>query len=248
MIGQPFWQTLPIRCLLLFPGLAFATSVVGVRTPTAIVIGADSKVGRGDVPGVFADGCKIGITNKVAWGYAGILSVGGTDFSLEQGARRFMGHSGTFAERVTEFEVWVMEQLAGIIPRLKKGDPKYFSEHIDGRIFSEILFATSDDGILRMSKRKFVCYQGSDGKLSAVPEEFPSPEHPESAWTALGKNEAVGKAMKANPGLFEGGLERGIEHLIQLEIDTNTDVGPPISIVRVEKDSIRWIQTGACPQ
>lgn len=238
----------PLLLLLILSCLAFSTSVVGVRTPIAIVIGADSKLGRGDAPGSLGNGgCKIGVANKVVWGYAGTLSVDGTDFSLDRAARRFMAHKGTLTERVKEFEDWVVVQLTDIIPRLEKGDPKYFSEHIDGRNFSEIVFAANDRGILRMSKRTFVCYQGCAGKISVVPDEFPGPKHPESGWTALGEYEGVNNAMKANPKLFDHGLEFGIRNLIQGQIDTHpVDTGPPIAVVRIQKNTIRWVDPGAC--
>jgi hypothetical protein len=223
--------------------------VIGVRTPTAIVIGADSKLGRGDAPGSLGNGCKIGIANKVVWAYAGTLAVDGTPYSLEQAARRIMSEDATFNQRLDKFQSWALEQLADIIPRLKSGDPKYYYEHIDGRSFSEIIFATNDNGVLRMSKREFVCYQGDDGKVSVVSEEFPSPQHPESGWTALGKKEGVGKNVRANPHLFAKSLEGGIKFLIRKQIKTNpTDTGLPIAIVRIEKTTIDRKQYGTCPK
>ena len=231
---------------LMLGSVCFGTTIVGVRTPTAIVIGADSKVGRGDAPGVLPNGCKIGIANNVVWGYAGVLAVPTVGFSLESEAEKFMSANEPFDSRVKKFETEVTERLDDIISRLKIGEPKYVANSVDGRMVTEILFAGEDQGLLRMIERRFVVRKGA-GRVSVIRSDFPSARHPESGWSALGQFEAIGKEMRAKPNLFDSGLEMGVERLIQVEIvERPEDVGPPVAVVRIEKNSIAWVKMGAC--
>jgi hypothetical protein len=58
---------------------AQATSVVAVRTPTTIVLGADSKLISGDGSDTRTF-CKIGVSNNVLWGESIRFSLAKDDF------------------------------------------------------------------------------------------------------------------------------------------------------------------------
>jgi hypothetical protein len=68
------------------------------------------------------------------------------------------------------------------------------------------------------------------------------------AYTTLGHHEAMDNALADNPDFWKIGFAEAIRKLIDLEILTVPNfVGPPISILRIDKSGPHWIQRGACP-
>lgn len=232
--------------LLSYSSLSLATTVVAVRTQTAIVIGADSKLRTVEAPGIWPSSCKIKVTNNVAFANAGLLGNSVTKFALDDEAKQFMTMKGPLIERVQLFQSSVILKLGKTISRLKINSPRYFAEEIDGKNVTQIIFAAEDRGNLRLLVREFASLKGTGGQVSVRAKDVQSND---AGAIALGRTDAIEKAIKHPPPTFANSLEDRVKYLIQLEIDHQPQyVGPPISLLRVERGKIEWKERGLCKE
>jgi hypothetical protein len=227
---------------------SLATTIVGVRTPTEVVIGADSKTTALLGPQLERR-CKIHVTNNVAWGLAGVSLSG--SYSPKDDIQSYLLSSGTLAERIENFESSMTKMLTTVAQAWKVANPEIFAEMFDGMVTMETLFAAEDRGVLRMFYRRFGTLKGTGGIVTVRGEDFPSQRHPDSVHVVLGTrlaHSAINEEIDSRPGLFdELGAEQSIKHLIESAINADPiNVGPPISIIRVDKQGVKWIDHGAC--
>jgi hypothetical protein len=227
---------------------SLATTIVGFRTQTEAIIGADSKTTALLGPRLDPR-CKIHVTNKVAWGLAGISLSG--SYSPKDDIESYLLSSGTLAERIEKFESSMKKMLTTVAQAWKVANPKLFAEKFDGMVTMEILLAAEDRGVLRMFYRRFGTLKGTGGIVTVRGEDFPSQRHSDSVHVVLGTrlaHSAINKEIDSRPGLFdELGPEQSVKHLIESAINADPiNVGPPISIIRVDKQGIKWIDHGVC--
>jgi hypothetical protein len=112
---------------------AEATSVVAVRTPTTIVLGADSKLISGDRSDTRTF-CKIGVSNNVLWGETGILEVPVRYFSVNRIAEASVSIVGDLNTKIAAFESAIVPKLTEILNALKIGNPPdWFLRHYENQ-------------------------------------------------------------------------------------------------------------------
>ena len=72
MLSKQFAIWLSLGWLVILTNFSYGTTVIAIRTPSLIVLGADSKVTRGDNSEI-GNTCKIRRTNNIFSSYAGSL-------------------------------------------------------------------------------------------------------------------------------------------------------------------------------
>ena len=226
-----------------------ATSIVAVRTPNAIFIGSDSKMINGD-GGEAGNGCKILSSNGVFFGIARIWSSPAQGFSVASVAAEGLNSNGDLVTRLTHFERLLVHPLARLLMSLKTTDPERFQRELEGQSAVDALFVDFETGYPALLVRSFMVRNGASQSITLrIKREECSRDCSETlAYAALGQHEAIDKALAENPDLWKIGFAEAIRKLINLEISAAPSfVGPPISILTIDKSGPRWIEQGACP-
>ena len=234
---------------LLFGCPLRATSLVAVRTLNAIFIGSDSKMINGD-GGEAGNGCKILGSNGVYFGIARIWSSPAQGFSVASVAAEALNSNGDLASRVSHFEKLLLHPLERLLISLKATDATRFEREIDGQSAVDMLFVGFEAGYPVLLSRSFIVRNGASQSITVrIKREECSDDCSEAlAYAALGQHEAIDKALAENADFWKIGIAEAIRKLIKLEISAEPSfVGPPISILTIDKDGPRWIEQGACP-
>jgi len=238
--------TLITLSVLSSPSLAI--TIVGVRTDTEVVIGADSKSTVVHAPGT-RQNCKMGIANNIVWSLAGVSQTG--DYVPKDDIQSYLLAPGTLSERIKNLESNMEKKLTDVAQAWKRDNLEVFAEHIDGKVIMGMLFAIEDGGVLRMFRSTFGIPKGKGGIVTTEREDFPSQLHPRTGHAVLGTpvtKAAIKKETESRPRLFDQlGPEQSVKHLIDIAINADPAmVGEPVSIIRVDKQGVKWISHGVC--
>jgi hypothetical protein len=232
--------------------VAHATSAIGLRTPSLIVLGADSKV---TTPGHKDAGsrCKIGSANQVFWIEAGITVLPKANFALSDIAAGAMAAKEPVSGRVAKFEDVLQSTLLPIINEVRVSAPFFFADRLD-KAWIQIAFASFENGVPTLRVRSFItrASPARGAYLEINRADLPNAAFPETVFATLGRDEAVKAKLAAIPGdrqqwLKAKGEDHAVAELIADEIAAvPQEVGPPISVVDIRPDGINWISRGAC--
>jgi hypothetical protein len=234
---------------LLFGCPLRATTLVAVRTLNAIFIGSDSKMINGD-GGEAGNRCKILSSNGAYFGIARIWGSPAQGFTVASFAAEALHSNTDLPSRVSHFEKLLLGPLERLLIALKTTDAARFQREIDGQSVVDTLFVGFEDGYPAFLLRSFIVRNGAaEGITVRIRREDCSRDCSEAlAYVALGQHEAIDKALAENPNYWKIGFAEAIRKLINLEISAKPSfVGPPISILTIDKDGPRWIEQGACP-
>lgn len=226
-----------------------ATSIVAVRTPNSIVVGADSKMVNGDM-GQEGSVCKILTSNGVFFSAARIWSSSAGHFSVAAIAADALNSTSDLASGVNEFEEHLIQPLERLLTLLKTVDPARFQREFDGKSAVDVLFVKFEAGYPAVLSRSFIVRdEGSHGPTVQINREECSRDCSQAfAYAAIGQHAAIDKALAENPYLWNEGLAKAVRKLITLEISAKpTLVGPPVSILSIDESGPHWIEQGLCP-
>ncbi len=109
-----------LTIVLVFAGHASATTIVAVKTPSEIVIGADSKVTDTYGNAFSSQGCKIIQAGNLFFAYEGLARDNRTGFDIARIAARALQLRPNLsaAERVSILTGFVTGELFTELPRL----------------------------------------------------------------------------------------------------------------------------------
>jgi hypothetical protein len=231
------------------------TTIVAVRAPNFVVLGADSLVAAmGNDKGAPLLGCKIIQDGKVFVGVAGIFADnrGSEAYDL---AKRALRRSANMISGANQFEKLARVPFRRLIRRFRRENPTKFSKYCNNRECLEVVFATIENGIPTLAVRGFLV-SGRGRKVRARPAKHvdcPGQGCPTGAMQiVLGDNLEANNLFDKSPHFWrDNGLIPGMEKLINVEIAANRDdVGGPISIILlVDKKGVQWLpgHQGVCP-
>jgi hypothetical protein len=228
-----------------------ATTVMAVRTPTDIYLGADSKVRL-----VLPDGtvryeqrCKIQQAGDIFFVSAGPYGrkASGLDVrSLLLDAERL---GGTVAETVDRFERLYAIALARALTAVKNETPMVYESHFLNKVISVFLFAIENE-TPRSFHRTFT-HQSSEDSVTVTVEQRDCPPgctSAEHSVSAVG----YGETMKTfSPSVFETHPPiQVIIELIEASIRAEPDLsGGPVDVIHINKDGAKWVQKkDECPE
>ena len=233
---------------LLFSSQLLATSIVAVRTRSAIFIGSDSKLIDGEGKAVGST-CKVMTHHGAAFAVARIWSSPAQDFSVTSVAAEALSSSRDLATGVRLFERLLIEPLERLLRALKTTDPQRFERELTGHSAVDAVFVGFEGRDPALFVTKFVVNRGTSQsiKLRVQREECARHCTEPLAFVTLGQHSAIDKALSDDPDFWNIGFAEGIRRLINLEtLSVPTLVGPPISILSMDKSGAHWIEPGEC--
>lgn len=225
------------------PTAAAQTSVVIVRTPDQILIGADSKV-TGD-PGRVAE-CKTRQINDVFVTTAILGQYVPTAFDVHQLAADAFSKSGSILDRARLFVRTAEPEALTAVQYIRASDPEYFK--IVSKDALQVAVAGFENGDLVLDTIVFhTVLQGGMTDLSSEIWQCPGDCSSPSVRIYLGEHDAIDDLYRTTPTIFDAPPEKLVPSLVQIEIlDKPATVGPPISLLSITKDGASWLQQAAC--
>lgn len=232
----------------IFAVLGSATTIVAVKTPKEIYIGADSKVT--DTFGntaANAQACKIVQAGSLFFAYAGFARDNQTGFSIPQIALDALNQKpeASIAERVDILTKTVVEKLNVELPLLKQSSFPTYREKIDGRTFLKILVAGFEKNKPVVLLRRFRFGETSEQTFGVIV----STNDCDAACTGkvvtrfLGETDAIDGLAEETKDFWKQGFAAGVRKLIETEIVARDDyVGAPVDILQITAKRAVWIQ------
>lgn len=237
-----------VAIVLLLAGRAFATTVVAVKTPNEIVIGADSKVTDTFGNAFVGRACKIVQAGNLFFAYEGLARDRRTGFDIARiGSQSLLlKPNATAAEKVSILTGFVTSQLFAELLSLKEHDPETYLEKVEGgQIFLKILIAGFDKDKPLLFVRQFRALPLNRRSIgvSVVPDDCLADCVGEISIRSLGETAAIDGLPEETPGFWKNGIVEGVRRLIETEIAARSEyVGPPVDILRIDRAGARWIQ------
>jgi hypothetical protein len=253
LLKSPVSQILSVPFVLLASVVVFATTLVGLPQKDVFVIGADIKVaykGRG-IKGPRTV-CKIYRAGRVYFAISGMANDRNTNFFPEKIVANSFSESASFKSNLQNMERTLSDSLAIEMTRLKARDRDTFDQDQKyGGDTVSVLAAEMDANHSVMGGAGFKYIDGTSPTVEihrlicpgdcASEEEVFFGGHHESAQkitTEFYKNHGT----VTQPTKF-------VRELVEAEIRSSPDeVGPPITILRVDRTGAHWISNGSgCP-
>ena len=222
-----------------------AGTVVAIRTPLGIYVGADSKLMA--FRGISSVGftCKIRQFQNLFFAYAGLSGDVASGFSVPEMAIMAHSNSSRISDTVRNFEQLITGPLAVSIGQLRGEQPALYQKYLKDRpLLSIVFFGLENEGLV-LYTRSFNAKDSADGQLAIDVQRHKCPgDCPNgTTYVFLGEKQAINRFVDANPHYFTIGFVPTIQTLIQLEISDKPElVAPPIDIVRVDMTGTNWIQ------
>lgn len=220
------------------------TAIVAVRTPTEIIVGADSKLTTtdGSIPELV---CKIYQVGRVFFALAKYAGTRTNGFNVSDVAKEAIKDGGSIADIQTRFHCLIGTPLYRTAQAFKNEDPTgYYECFRDGSILDIVFFGFENQSpVLALSKLTpiFPPY----GKTMTV--EFHNDmrgEDGDLGCALLGQISAPGTLMKQQPDyVLNIGPAEAVHRLVRLAINECPEwCGEPIDILRVTSKGAEWIQ------
>lgn len=227
---------------------ARATTVVLARTANEIVVGADSKVTDTYGNNLNRRACKILQVGNLIVAIAGFEIDRQTGFSVPEIATTALQlkPSAPAAEKVSMLTGFLVSRLFKELIEVRKLSPDSYSEKFEGgRAFLKIIVAGFERGQPLVFVRNFRAVQFSPQKIgvSVLPDDCLNDCQGEVVTRFLGETEAIDGLPEETPEFWRDGLVNGVRRLVETEIAARSEYdGPPIDIVRLDKNGVQWIQ------
>jgi hypothetical protein len=240
--------------ILLLPGRATATTIVAVKTPREIVIGADSKVTDTFGNASAAEACKIVQAGNLFFAYEGLARDRRTGFDIAKAALQSLQFkpNATVSERVSMLTGYVVTELFAELRSLRQNDPETYREKIEGgQTFLKILVAgfEGNEPLLFVRQFRAVQLNSQPAGVSVVPDDCLADCREQVVIRSLGETAAIEGLPEETPGFWSQGIADGVRRLVETQIAARSEyVGPPVDILRMDSTGARWIQKKpTCP-
>jgi hypothetical protein len=242
---------------LLLPGAAIATAIVVIRTPTMIIIAADSMGSYEGAPPEIV--CKIYQVGSIVYTVSGVTEDKGSGYDLPQVIATELRKSRNANSTIDMVERHAQDSLSTQLTLMRKDKPAVFNKRImeDAKGFAaSFAIAQFINTVPTVFIREFqVSIESERIKIIPHRQKFPGTGSNASKtsvnYSALGVHTAIDRYRHANGVLGEDFVANS-RKLIQLEIDDPEDgkkVGGPIDIVRITRNRVERIQCkDKCPK
>ena len=234
--------------LLLSSNSALATTIVVARTATEIVIGADSKVTDAYGNDLSKHACKILPVGRLVVAIEGFEIDRQTGFNLPEIATKALQlkPDATASEKVSILTGLLVSRLFEELVDLQRRAPDSYSRKFaGGRAFLRFVVAGFERGRPLVFVRNFRAVQFGPQKIgiTVLPDDCRDDCHGNVVTRFLGETEAIDGLPEETPGFWQEGLINGVRRLVETEIAARSEYdGPPIDIVRIDKNGVQWIQ------
>ena len=234
------------------------STVVAVRTPEGIVLGADSlmTVSNGGKVVGRKTGCKIHQAGDVVFASVGVEMY--DDLSVAAAVEQTLGGDGPFAPKLIEADRVAARVLREIFTRIRSDSPAAYRQRI-GQVVHAVVYATIQSAIPVLVVREFKLEQIDAAGNAAITTHVII--CPGSDCAAANGRMVVGAGIHAEVDKLMVGApvqttpllawRQQVERLIHAEITAEPDkVGPPISVLELDATGAHWSRgrQGACTQ
>lgn len=226
---------------------AEATTIVAVKTRKEIVIGADSKVTDTFGNAIGTTACKIVVSGKLAFGYAGFARDHKTGFDIRKIVLDALSaaSSETLSRRVESATAKVVEALTEELRELKRNSEITYREKVEGKVFLRLIFAGFEKKRPALLLRRFRLGLLPDGSTGVVVSSADCGADCEGNYVTrfIGETDAIDGLPEDTRDFWKTGLVPGVRRLVEVEIAArDAYVGPPIDIIRILPSRIVWVQ------
>lgn len=246
---SPTVSALALSVLAICSIEAKATTVIAVWTPNSTFIAADGKLSHSSENSASA-GCKVNVANNVFWAAAGLTQDTSTGYSVNRLVDKAMSEPLSLDERISSFEADATKSLTVSTNAMFKNHRSVFDRNISHSAALEVVFSGYANGINHLITLSFAARFDPDSKAVRVyTTENMSCPCGESYSKTIGFHSVIDAELRRDPGILDKPTENGgaLKQLIELQIASSPDaVGPPISIVEIQKGIPHWIDKGAC--
>jgi hypothetical protein len=220
------------------------TFIMILRFPEAIIIAADSKTGFTNSAETYAV-CKIHSHDNFVWLNAGVTDEINGPFDINRIVISSIEGGGTLDEVVSRFNADALREIVQTLTRLKTSNPTAYEE-----IGRPPDVATV--GIIKNADIAISSFILSD---KGTPDSLHVELHTIGTckgcgnWAMFGMHGAAETEMTRDPNLWKDlGLMGTLNRLLKVqEAATPKYVGPPLSILRIDKSgALTWLQKGLC--
>ena len=215
-------------------------TIILMRTTDGILLAADGKVVRqGSNP---PPQCKIHQYGKVFVAIAGISKSENVGLDTERIVRTAVAAKGPLLSKMDSFTVAARKYLLAEIEYQKKTNLAAFERAYLGKRVLDVTFASIEGPKPEAVVETFFL----DGAGTLHDLRSPLADH---RVLVTGMSSAIKSYTDQNSGWYDQlGAETAIRNFMSLEIAReSTEVGPPVSILKLDADGASWIEAGACP-
>jgi hypothetical protein len=243
------WLHLAILILIVCVPTTLATIVVGVRALDGFIIATDSKATYG--PGIIkgpAAVCKIYQSGSLYFAIAGLANDRNRDFFPERIVASNFSAGDSLPRSMEKLEPAMSDALQVEMKRLKTEDPDAFAYSSRPKVdMLSIIAGEMVDDVPQMSGRSFG-YISETATINISRMDCPGDCANGTMFFFAGKGELAINTAKNFP-YPRLNLTEDARYLVNLEIQASPeDVGPPITILRVNKGGATWISNDiGCP-
>ena len=239
-----------------------STTIVVIRTPEHLVVGADSLVVNWRAPDVAAHfyACKLHKQNSMMFVIQGMgIAHRKSNFSAEKLARQAISSSSSLQQAATQFARSSSAAYARVMTDLRTQDPSGWSlvaQHHGTGIPLIAIFFGFEEGVPKYVVAGLRVNQGTTLTVSADTASCPGSacEGLVESAIVIGQSEAAYHEVGANDQLSLTGFRqargdvRAVETIIALEENAAPDsVGGPIRIVTLDAGGEHWTpEAAAC--
>lgn len=231
---------------MLFSG----TTIVIVRTPTELVVGADSKRVLAADKTITKSACKIVQVGDLFFAVAGIAEDTETGFSVASVAARAAEFPGTIRSKVKSFENSIVGPLRSTVEKFRHDYPNLYPRQFGPGANPLMIAFFGLEGttpVLLFRAFKITSYGSQPAVITIDRRDCPGDCITGEDSLVLGKGDAIRRFMMENPThLKTTNLVEAVRHLIEIEIEANPDeVDAPIDILRIDRSGSSWTVAGS---
>jgi len=231
--------------------LSYATTAVALYMKDFAVVAVDGRINKvGPLISGHKSGCKLYVADGKAAVLAGLTEEPDAGFDIRAIFHNVLNQSVPPAQAADLVQQRIQQALPAALQVFQKKDPAAFEARAHGE--SQLLLAGMDpSGTVQVSRRSVPYQQGHPAERD---DSAGTPDHVGVA--LIGETTAIDidllRLQKTNG--WEGmgtvdNLEKLARRFIALEIVAKPmQVGPPVSMVLVDKNGIHWVDPGACNQ
>ena len=231
--------------LLAVPALLNATTIVAVRTPTDIYLGADSRVTevRPDGSFFYEVKCKIGQVGKIFFAGAGLYGHEPTGLSIRSSLIQAQSPGASLSQTIERFETLYADALTRTLRAAQKESPMVYRKYfLNGHVY--VYFFAFENGFPRYFGRIFIIQSFNDPVTVGIEQRDCPPDCLSAEPTILGIGYAdVIKKLSPDVSKTRPPIQL-IAELVDASIkaDPAHQSGGPIDILHLNKDGARWVQ------
>jgi hypothetical protein len=237
---------LAVFCMTLEGPAAHATTIVGIRTESEVVIAADSiGTSRGNRIESTQLVCKIFTVRGAGFAIGGLTKDLPRGFDAEGTIAEIIGRRSAFPEAVNDIAERLTGMLGSYLGQLKRGEPSLYEKSLEGEggFITSVMLAAYESG---RPVAAVIGFRGSEdpaGEVKIVSSRASCPaDCPNGTmYFFLGERRPIDRYIAEHGEASLLPAVSGAPFLVQLVIDGGSkSVGPPVDVLVIDRHGESW--------